>query len=142
MKVAVYSQYYQGKSLQAVHELLEVLSENDVDIYLEKTFYDASALHISKSLVLHTFDKLDNSFELLVSVGGDGTILRAVTFVRDYAIPIVGINTGRLGFLATIRTEGIKEAIKSRGNVFDGYPTDKAGWESVVKRFDQQGQQG
>ncbi len=117
MKVAVYSQYYQGKSLQALHDLLEVLSEHEVDIYLEKTFSNAIASQISKSSTLHTFSELNDSFELLISVGGDGTILRAVTYVRDYAIPIVGINTGRLGFLATIQTEGIKEAI---GHVLNG----------------------
>src|SRR5699024_6293888 len=46
-------------------------------------------------------------------IGGDGTILKAVTFVRDLEIPIVGINTGRLGFLATINKAGIRKAITS-----------------------------
>ena len=41
---------------------------------------------------------LDASFDILVSIGGDGTILRAATFVRDSGIPIIGINAGRLGF--------------------------------------------
>jgi len=47
----------------------------------------------------------------LISIGGDGTILRAITYVRDLDIPIVGINTGRLGFLATVQTDAIEIAI-------------------------------
>ncbi len=111
MKFAVYSQYYQGKSLQAVHDLLEVLHSNKVDVYIEQAFYDATHSNLKHTDTIHTFSKLDSTYDLLISVGGDGTILRAVTYVRDYAIPIVGINTGRLGFLATIQTEAIKDAI-------------------------------
>ena len=60
---------------------------------------------------------LDTSFDLLISVGGDGTILRAITFVKDLGIPIIGINTGRLGFLATIQVDDIEKAIQ---NIIDG----------------------
>ena len=59
----------------------------------------------------NTFSTLDDSFDFLVSIGGDGTILRAITVVGDLNIPIVGINTGRLGFLATIQIEDIETAI-------------------------------
>nr|BFF38787.1 NAD kinase [Tenacibaculum mesophilum] len=47
----------------------------------------------------------------MFTIGGDGTILRAVTYIRDLDIPIMGINTGRLGFLATIQKDQIEEAI-------------------------------
>lgn len=53
----------------------------------------------------------------MVSIGGDGTILRAATLVRNLPIPILGINTGRLGFLATVQQEDIKhmlECLKAR----------------------------
>jgi NAD+ kinase len=50
---------------------------------------------------------LDNSFDILISIGGDGTILRAATFVRDSGIPILGVNAGRLGFLAKVQKENI-----------------------------------
>ena len=48
---------------------------------------------------------LDETFNLLISLGGDGTILRAVSLVKDLNIPIVGINTGRLGFSSQYTTE-------------------------------------
>ncbi|RUA11512.1 MAG: NAD kinase, partial [Flavobacteriia bacterium] len=54
----------------------------------------------------------DNTFEMFFSVGGDGTFLRSITYVRDLNIPIIGINTGTLGFLATIQKENIPKAIK------------------------------
>ena len=64
-----------------------------------------------------TFEVLDASYDLLISVGGDGTILRAITFVKDLEIPIVGINTGRLGFLATIPMNTVQEAMDE---IFEG----------------------
>ena len=49
---------------------------------------------------------------MLVSFGGDGTILRATTFVRDTGIPIVGVNTGRLGFLSTFKKEDVRKVVQ------------------------------
>ena len=60
-----------------------------------------------------TYSKIDDTYDLLISIGGDGTILRAITYVRDTGIPIVGINTGRLGFLATIQDDEIEAALVS-----------------------------
>ena len=64
-----------------------------------------------RSFGFATFESLDRSYELLISIGGDGTILRAITYVKDLEIPIVGINTGRLGFLATIPINNIESAM-------------------------------
>ncbi|TRX16555.1 NAD kinase, partial [Flavobacterium franklandianum] len=58
-----------------------------------------------KTFTSHT--ELDSSFDMLISIGGDGTILRAATLVRDSGVPILGINAGRLGFLATVQKENI-----------------------------------
>ena len=55
---------------------------------------------------------LDAHFDMFVSFGGDGTILRATTYVRDLGIPIVGVNTGRLGFLSTFRKEDVRKVVK------------------------------
>ena len=59
----------------------------------------------------NSYEDLDTSYDLFFSIGGDGTILRTITLVQDLNIPILGINTGRLGFLATIQKEEIKDAI-------------------------------
>nr|WP_321225454.1 NAD kinase [uncultured Psychroserpens sp.] len=112
MKVAVYSLYYPEKSSDAFDELINVLVKNNVDIYIESQFYEQLVSEVKKIKSINTFTALDESFDLLISVGGDGTILRAITYVRDFSIPIVGINTGRLGFLATIQIDEIKTAIE------------------------------
>ncbi|WP_111685065.1 NAD kinase [Winogradskyella tangerina] len=112
MKVAVYGQNYAKDSTQKAFEiLLEVLLDHKVGIFVEQDFLSQQNEAIQNSSAVRTFSELDNSYDLLISIGGDGTILRAITYVRDSGIPIVGINTGRLGFLATIQTEEIEEAL-------------------------------
>src|SRR5690606_18302955 len=58
-----------------------------------------------------TFKILDSSFDLFFSIGGDGTILKSITFIKDLNIPLAGINTGRLGFLASIQKEEIASCV-------------------------------
>ncbi|WP_296317184.1 NAD kinase [Winogradskyella sp. UBA3174] len=112
MKVAVYGQNYTKEATQKAFEiLLDVLLESKVDIYIEEDFLNQQNNGIKNNSAIKTFKELDTSYNLLISVGGDGTILRAITYVRDLGILIVGINTGRLGFLATIQTDEIATAL-------------------------------
>jgi NAD+ kinase len=62
-----------------------------------------------KHSTYQSYTELDSSFDLLISIGGDGTILRAATLVKDTGVPILGINAGRLGFLATVQKDNIAE---------------------------------
>lgn len=120
MKVAVFGRFYNERTTVSVERLFNYLLKNDFDAYIETEFYNLikSEEPNKKSYSsFKTFDTLDTSFDLLVSVGGDGTILRAITFVQDSGIPIIGINTGRLGFLATIQVDGIENAIQ---DIIDG----------------------
>jgi len=112
MKIAVFGQNYIKDTTQdAVEKLLNFLLKKDVSVVFENGFLKTQNQSIRNNPEVNSFYKLDASFDLLVSIGGDGTILRAITFVRDLGIPIVGINTGRLGFLATIQTDDIKNAM-------------------------------
>ncbi|WP_335965664.1 NAD kinase [Galbibacter sp. PAP.153] len=115
MKVGIYGQYYKEDSEEYILNLLEVLQVNKAEVFLEAGYLD----QIKESLGITTnyrtfasFEDLDNSFDLFLSLGGDGTMLRTVLFVRDLDIPILGINTGRLGFLATVQKENIQKAIE------------------------------
>ncbi len=115
MKIAIYSQYYKGNEASA-GVLLKYLSHTESEVFIEEHFYQL----IEEQLDLRTnfknfktFQTLDNSFDLLISIGGDGTILRAITYVGNKSIAIVGINTGRLGFLATIQNNQIESALDS-----------------------------
>lgn len=112
MKVAIYGQNYKSEKNQEAFEiLLDAILTHKIDIYIESQFMQIQYKAIQNNSAIHTFSSLDDSFNLLISIGGDGTILRAITYVRELNIPIVGINTGRLGFLATIQTNDINSAL-------------------------------
>jgi NAD+ kinase len=120
MKIAVYGPLYNERSKSTIKILIEYLKNRNAVVFFEKDFYE-SVLKISnidiESFRCDTFKILDNSFDLLISIGGDGTILRAITYVKDLNIPIVGINTGRLGFLATIPMNKVEKALDE---IFEG----------------------
>jgi NAD+ kinase len=131
MKIAIYGQNYAKDSTQKALEILvEVLLKHSVEIFVEHDFLSQQKEEILKNTQLNTFSELDESYDLLVSIGGDGTILRAITYVGDLGIPIVGINTGRLGFLATIQTDEIESALSE---IFNGdYKISKRSLLSVT----------
>jgi len=110
MKVAIYGQYYQNSTEPIIKDIFLFFNSNNVEMVIEENFL--KMLH-EKQLVDNQYEtfsastSLDNSFEMLISIGGDGTILRAATLVRDSGVPILGINAGRLGFLATVQKENI-----------------------------------
>lgn len=114
MKIGIYGQFYHEDSGTYIQMLLDVLQDRGAEIVIEENFLDIITHNqdITKNFSgLSTFTELDKSFDLFFSIGGDGTILKAVTFVADLGIPIVGINTGRLGFLATIQKEDMEKSL-------------------------------
>lgn len=113
MKFAIYGQFYHKNSEASTVALLDFLLKKKCDVYLEDNFFNMIQKEdgIEKEYVLNTFKTLDSSFDALISIGGDGTILRAVTYIKDLEIPVIGINTGRLGFLATIQKDEIESAL-------------------------------
>jgi len=113
-KVAIYGQSYSISAEKEIQILLQILNENGSNCFIEKKFYEL----LKKENVLEkdyetftNFDDLNSTSDVMFTLGGDGTILRAVTYIRNLNIPILGINTGRLGFLATINKDTIKESI-------------------------------
>ena len=116
MKIGVYGQYYQEDAAVYVSELLDLLHENKAEVLIETRYYDDLEQHgvLKRSYArFSSFFDLNTSYDLLISVGGDGTMLRSVLFVRDLGIPIMGINTGRLGFLATVQKSELKKAVNA-----------------------------
>lgn len=111
MKVAIYG-YIKSEAQDYIQVLLDGLQEYNIETIIEKRFYDS--INSDKEYKTFTdYSDLDASFDLMFTMGGDGTFLRAVTFVRNLNIPILGINMGRLGFLATIQKEHIKISLKA-----------------------------
>lgn len=136
MKIAIYAQNYESEAIDYVVELLDECKNVDVEVCIESNFYTklAAARQISNYA---TFDRevgLDSSFEMFVSFGGDGTILRAITYVRDLGIPIVGVNTGRLGFLSTLKKEEVRRVVTEF--IAGAYSIDERSLVEVNADFD------
>lgn len=115
MKVAIF-----GKHLPKVHhhkidQLFKKLNEVGAELSIYEPFLDdlmqANIENLDKQKTFRDHSSLDKSTDFLFSLGGDGTFLNTITFVRDSNIPILGINTGRLGFLSVTGTFEINETI-------------------------------
>jgi NAD+ kinase len=115
MKVAIYGQYYKNDTQPIIKDIFDFFNNNNVELAIEANFL--KILH-EQSLInkdYNTFSShsdLDSSFDILISIGGDGTILRAVTYVRNSGIPILGVNAGRLGFLANVQKDNIESFLQ------------------------------
>jgi NAD+ kinase len=113
VKIAIYGKKLEENYFSFVQLLFQKLLEKDVEIVVYKSFYEDLSKKISLDNLLKTFTNHEDicNVDYLFSIGGDGTLLKTITFVRDKNIPILGINTGRLGFLTSIATEEIDRAI-------------------------------
>lgn len=113
--IAVYGRAFNASVNTFVEELFTFLAEKEIDIYLYEDFYTFLKAHISCPDGLKTFTSyadLPTHINFMLSLGGDGTMLSAVSIIKDTGIPIAGINFGRLGFLANIQKTEIKEALQ------------------------------
>ena len=111
MKVAIFGQYYQNDTRPIIRDIFIFFNSNQVELVIEESFlkilYEQELLK-NEYQTFNSSKCLDQSFDILISIGGDGTILRAATYVKDLGIPILGINAGRLGFLAKVQKENIE----------------------------------
>ena len=114
-KVAIYGRYLHDDTINTCKELITLLELNNSEVLIESNFH-----HLLKqnniALKQESFNQLDKSYDILISIGGDGTILRAVAYIGDVGIPVIGINTGRLGFLATLHKDQLVEAVEALSN--------------------------
>ena len=115
MKVAIFGQYYQNDTRPIIKDIFVFFNRNNVEMVIEEKFLKILYEEKIDERQYKTFsshEDLNSSFDILISIGGDGTILRAATFVRDSGIPILGVNAGRLGFLAKVQKENIELFLK------------------------------
>ncbi|HET8885416.1 MAG TPA: NAD kinase [Salinimicrobium sp.] len=116
MKVGIYGQFYHANSGVYIQELLDILEKEQIEVVIEKNFLDLineNETITKKYKHFSTFEELDNTYDMFFSIGGDGTLLKTISYIRDLDIPIAGVNTGRLGFLATIQKEEIRGSINA-----------------------------
>lgn len=115
MNIAIYGKKFNPEFLDSAVNLFNKLTEYKADIYIFQPFLEfITGQYNFLPKFSGTFSKkeeITKKTDFIFSIGGDGTFLETVTYVKDKDIPIVGINSGRLGFLANIGTEEINEAI-------------------------------
>ena len=113
MVLALFSQEINESVNDVVQSFFISKFSKESKFYVEKKLHDQLAFDSDLELIPFNKSKdLDSSIDLLVSIGGDGTFLRTIEYVRDLNIPVMGINTGNLGFLATIKKENLDQAVE------------------------------
>ncbi|MGC4035322.1 MAG: NAD kinase [Chitinophagaceae bacterium] len=119
MKVAIYSRVIQDGHYDDVQLFFHELARYDIRPVVFHSFFEQINHRINLPHSVSTFTSsadLKKDVDLFISLGGDGTLLDTVTFVRDKNIPVMGINFGRLGFLAGIGRDELSEAVQSIAN--------------------------
>jgi NAD+ kinase len=124
MRIAVHGKEFDRLSAPFIAHIFEILGRYKAELFISSKFsqYLKKPLIKSKFKVYESGKDLSN-IKILISIGGDGTLLESITHIGKSQIPVLGINTGRLGFLATISKEETEQAIRS---IFEGaYTLDK-----------------
>ena len=119
LRFALFGKEFQAGKTVFIHRLIDSLKARGAEIYIERTFfqYITSALGMEVE-VSGVFDNYNFDVDFVISIGGDGTFLRAASMVGSKGTPIIGVNTGRLGFLADIHPDEIDHAI---AEITDGH---------------------
>ena len=128
MNIAIYSRFLKPEHINTTQVLLDTLVEYDLNTYFFKDFFHSFEDNVKLPFEnIQTFSSYEDlkalDLDFFITLGGDGTILDAATLVRDLNIPIMGINLGRLGFLAMIQKQNIEQAIQALQN--NNYVLDK-----------------
>lgn len=141
LRFALFGNIYQEKKSASVQKILSYLSAREAELFIDKDFYtfltEGQHLNVNYTKLIsgNVFDA-----DFVISMGGDGTFLKAASHVGNKGIPILGINMGRLGFLADVSPNEIEQSfdalytgdytvedrsvikVESDGDSFEGYP--------------------
>ena len=114
LKFAIFGNEYQAKKSASIEIILNYLDKRGAEVYVESTYYDflTRDQHL-KLNVAGVFEDYNFDVDYVISMGGDGTFLKAASRVGAKGTPIIGINMGRLGFLADVLPSEIESALDS-----------------------------
>ncbi len=120
MKIAIYGRQFNNTVLPHVQRVFDALSEHTIEafVYDKYNHFISGKIYFPKRFqVFRNYqDLISANVDVMISLGGDGTLLDTVTLICDSNIPVIGINFGRLGFLASINKNDISSAIQSLVN--------------------------
>jgi NAD+ kinase len=115
MKVAVFGTTVSDNFTPVLNEFFGFLKANNIEVRIYQPFcsflIDELKMQPFYTSVFHSFRDFDNTCDYIFSVGGDGTFLHSVLTIRNFDIPVVGVNSGRLGFLADIAENQVQNAL-------------------------------
>jgi len=134
MKIAIFATHFSEELESYWMELLGKLNYFNFDITIYEPIYSIlSEKHLLRenTTAFRDSEDIKDNVDFLFSIGGDGTLLKTITLIKDSGIPILGFNTGRLGFLSGISKEDISDAIE---NILGGnYKIEKRSLIKIVK---------
>ncbi len=117
MKIAIYGRQFNNTVLPHVQQIFNILAEQNIETLVHDKynhFISGKIFFPKKFQIYRNYqDLMSSDVDVMISLGGDGTLLDTVTLIRDSNIPVIGINFGRLGFLASINKDDISSAINS-----------------------------
>ncbi len=135
MRIAIYGREFNDSVLPFVQEVFDVLESYKTPVLVYQKYFDFIKDKIKLPADIRIFNghgELLGQTDVLVSLGGDGTLLDTLSLIRDSGIPVIGINFGRLGFLASINKGEIKKAIEALQN--KEYSLDKRTLLSIASK--------
>jgi NAD+ kinase len=116
-RILIYGNYIKSSHLQYLDILVEKLKKNDIEIFFYEEFLNFLTGKFDYpddyNSISNTNELIRNKIDVVLSIGGDGTILNSAVLVKNSNVPILGINLGRLGFLAIVEKNKINDAIDS-----------------------------
>lgn len=124
MQIAIYGRKISKQNLKSFYYVFELIQSFSWDLMIEEDLANSVAQKGKIDFTYNTFNShkdLKSGVDLVISMGGDGTFLKCVSYIKDSGVPIMGINIGRLGFLANVSLDQISEAlhdIKAKKYVF------------------------
>ncbi len=115
MKIAIFGKQYNDNFNEIVRSLISKLIEKGVELYVHRSFFEylvnQKNINYQFQGFYDSYENIPANIDFLICIGGDGTFLEAITYIRDAEIPIVGINSGRLGFLANIAGSEVDKSL-------------------------------
>ena len=114
MKIAIYIRQYTAENESILQQLFSLFTPDD-QVYIEQEILSelqqrSDTFNSAKSFA--SFEDLNPSYDVMLTIGGDGTLLKGITYVRSLQTPILGINAGRLGFLATAHKDDLPNVLE------------------------------
>lgn len=124
-KIAVYARHIKDHNIKTVIELLKKLDKLDCKLVLRESLYERMRNHVDFTSTIVTFETHRDieGCSFLISIGGDGTLLDTIGYIRNSGIPVIGFNIGRMGFLANTTLDDIDVALEKILN--NDYSIDK-----------------